>query len=183
MAYSTNDLKTLFNVAPETIRNWTREFARHLSVTANPESGRNRLYTDDDLQVLDLIRTMRENSHSYEEIHAALDSGQRGNDPGVSPEELRSLVVGETERKLALEVQMLRRQLAIADERVLELDALRERNIRLDAEKDAEKRRADELGAQLKASQDKLEGLLREVGRAYHEGYIDALKANTSKSE
>lgn len=183
MAYSTNDLKTLFNVAPETIRNWTREFARHLSVTANPESGRNRLYDEEDLQILDLIHKMRDNSHSYEEIHAALDAGQRGAGPGVSPEELRSIVTGETERKLALEVQMLRRQLAIADERVQELDAIRERNIRLDAEKEAEKRRADELNGQLKAAQDKLESLFREVGRAYHEGYIDALKERNQKSE
>jgi hypothetical protein len=53
----------------------------------------------------------------------------------------------------------------------------------LDAEKDAEKRRDDELSAQLKSSQDKLEGLLREVERAYHEGCIAALKVNASKSE
>lgn len=181
MAYSTNDLRTLFNVAPETIRNWTREFSRHLSITANPESGRNRLYDEDDLSILDLVHKMRDASHSYEEIHAALDAGQRGQGPGVSPEELKSIVTGETERKLALEVQMLRRQLAIADERVQELEVLRERNIRLDAEKEAEKRRSEELSAQLKASQEKLESLFREVGRAYHEGYIDALKEQTRK--
>lgn len=179
MAYTTNDLKTLFNVAPETIRNWTREFARHLSVTANPENGRTRIYGEEDLKIIDLVHQMRNQGHPYEEIHAALDAGQRGAGPGVSPEELKSLVTGETERQLSLEIQMLRRQLAAADERLQELDALREQNIRLDAEKEAEKRRADELANQLKITQEKLEGLLREVGRSYHEGYMDAL--NESK--
>lgn len=183
MAYTTNDLKTLFNVAPETIRNWTREFSRDLSITANPESGRNRLYDEDDLQILDLIHKMRESGSSYEEIHAALDAGQRGSGPGVTPEELRSIVTGETERQLSLEVQMLRRQLAIASERLQEFDVLRERNIRLDAEKEAEQRRAEELSTQLKASQEKLEALLREVGRAYHEGYVAALKELNQKPE
>ena len=96
LAYTTNDLKTIFTVAPETIRNWTREFSRHLSVTANPEMGRTRLYTDDDIKCLDLVNKMREGGSSYEEIHAALDAGQRGAEPNVSPEELKSIVTGES---------------------------------------------------------------------------------------
>ncbi len=176
MAYTTNDLRTIFNVAPETIRNWTREFARHLSVTANPETGRTRFYTDDDIKVLDLVNKMREDSSAYEEIHAALDAGQLGAAPNVSPEELKSIVTGETEKKLSLEIQMLRRQLAVSETQLQELSAVKEKNIRLDTEKEAERRRADELSAQLREAQTKLEGLYREVGRAYHEGYVDALK-------
>ena len=176
MAYTTNDLKTIFNVAPETIRNWTREFSRHLSVTANPEMGRTRFYTDDDIKVLDLVNKMRESGSAYEEIHAALDAGQRGMGPNVSPEELKSIVTGETEKKLALEIQMLRRQLAVSESQLQEMNTLKEQTIRLDAEKDAERRRAEELSTQLREAQQKLEGLYREVGRAYHEGYVDALK-------
>ena len=181
MAYTTNDLKTIFNVAPETVRNWTREFSRHLSVTANPERGRTRLYTEDDMKCLDLIRNMRDSGQSYEEVHAALDSGQRGVGPSVSPEELKSIVTGETEKKLSLEVQMLRRQVEIAEANLQEFNMVKERAIRLDAEKEAEKRRANELSVQLKEAQDKLEGLLREVGRAYHEGFVDGLKERLGK--
>ena len=77
MAYTTNDLKTVFNVAPETVRNWTREFSRHLSVTANPEMGRTRLYTEDDMKCLDLIRSMRDNGQSYEKL-CRFDSDNAG---------------------------------------------------------------------------------------------------------
>ena len=76
MAYTTNDVKTIFNIAPETVRNWTREFARYLSVTANPETGRTRLFTDEDLKVLDLVNTMRNDNKSYEDIHVALAAGE-----------------------------------------------------------------------------------------------------------
>ena len=183
MTYTTNDLRTIFKVAPETIRNWTREFARHLSVTANPEQGKTRLYTEEDIPILDLVNKMRENGNSYEEIHAALDAGQVGMGINVSPEELKSIVTGETEKKLSLEIQMLRRQLATAESQLHDLNALKEQNIRLDAEKEAERRRAEELSTQLREAQQKLEGLYREVGRSYHEGYVDALKEMREREE
>jgi DNA-binding transcriptional MerR regulator len=176
MGYTTNDIKAIFSIAPETVRNWTREFARYLSVTANPESGRTRLFTEEDLKVFDLVNRMREDNKSYDDIHAALIAGERGNGPGVSPEDIRALVTGETERQLALEIQILRRQLSIAEERVKEHDELKTKSIRLEAEKEGEKRRADELQAQLKVAQEKIENLLRESGRAYHEGYVDGMK-------
>ena len=178
MAYTTNDVKTIFNIAPETVRNWTREFARYLSVTANPETGRTRLFTDEDLKVLDLVNTMRNDNKSYEDIHVALAAGERGNGSSFSPEEVRALITGDMERQLSLEIQMLRRQLTTAEERMKDYNEVKEQKIRLEIEKDAEKRRADELSDKLKEAQDKLESLFREVGKSYHEGYIAGLKDN-----
>ena len=183
MAYTTNDISVLFHVSQETIRNWTREFAGYFSVTANPEVGRTRIYTEDDLKVIDLIYKMREDSRPYEEIHASLQTGERGSGPGISPEELRSMVTGEMEKQLSLEIQMLRRHLIVAEEKVKEFDDLKAMNIRLEAEKEAEKRRADELILRLQETQAKLESLFREVGKAYHEGYIDALKNKRDSEE
>jgi len=183
MAYTTSDIKTIFNIAPETVRNWAKEFERYLSVSANPQQGRTRLFTEDDLKVFDLVNSMREDSKSYDEIHATLASGERGSYPALSPEDVKALVTGETERQLSLEIMMLRRQLQNANDKIVQYDSLKEENVRLQAEKDAEKRRVDELGKQLKDTQDKLEGLLREVGKAYHDGYIAALKEQLKKDE
>lgn len=183
MAYTTNDVKTVFSVAPETIRNWAREFERYLSVTANPEPGKTRIFTEEDMEVFDLINSMRDDKKSYDEIHAALASGERGSSPALSPDDVKAIVAGETERQLSLEIQMLRRQLHAQQEKLQQFDELREENIRLQAEKDAEKRRADELAEQLKGNQEKLEKLLREVGTSYHQGYIAALKEQLSKDD
>ena len=177
MAYTTNDVKTIFGVAPETIRNWAREFARYLSVTANPEMGRTRLFTEEDFKVFDLVNTMRQDDKSYDEIHAALMAGERGNSPNLSPEDVRAMITGEMEKQLALEIQLLRRQLSMAEEKLKELEELKAKSIRLEAEKEAEKRRADEMAARLNEAQEKLETLLREVGKSYHEGYMAALKS------
>jgi DNA-binding transcriptional MerR regulator len=147
-----------------------------MSPTANPQTGRTRLFTDEDLKVFDLINSMREDDKSYEDIHIALKAGERGAAPAVSPEEVRAIVTGEIEKQLSLEIQILRRQLALAEERVKEYDELKEANIRLQTERDSEKRRADELAEQLKAAQDKMESTLRELGRAYHEGYLEGMK-------
>ena len=73
---------------------------------------------------------------------------------------------------------MLRRQLTTAEERMKDYNEVKEQKIRLEIEKDAEKRRADELSDKLKEAQDKLESLFREVGKSYHEGYIAGLKDN-----
>jgi DNA-binding transcriptional MerR regulator len=182
MGYTTNDVKTLLNVAPETVRNWTREFARYLSATANPEAGRTRLYTDDDLKVFDLVYRMRDENRSYEDIHASLLAGERGNSPAVSPEEVRAIITGEVERQLSLEINILRKQLSLAEDRLKEFDVLKENNIRLQTELDAEKRRAEEINNQLKAAMDKQEMLLREMGRTYHQGFLEGMKQHDQDS-
>jgi DNA-binding transcriptional MerR regulator len=180
MIYTTEDLHLFFHVAPQTIRNWTHEFARYFSESATPKSGRNRRYDDLDLQVLNLIYALRRDHQSYQVIHAALESGERGTDAGLSGTEMKQ---GESARRLALEVQILRQQLARAEERFRELEALRESTIRLEVEKEAETQRKNTLRIQLSEFAEKVEQVLPEVARAYHAGYVDALKRPTSTSE
>lgn len=79
--YATRDVTTRFGVSRQTVRVWALEFENNLSPTANPEKGRQRNFTDDDLQVFALIAEMKEKGATFEEIHAALASGQRGNIP------------------------------------------------------------------------------------------------------
>lgn len=79
--YSAIQVATLFNSARETVRKWAVEFERELSPTANPGDGRQRIFTDNDLEVIALIVEMKGQGKLYSDIHAALANGQRGQPP------------------------------------------------------------------------------------------------------
>lgn len=78
---TTHQAAQLFNVNPQTIRRWVDEFGKHLSPSATPQQGRSRILTDADMQVLALIAELKEQGKVYEDIHAALSAGQRGDPP------------------------------------------------------------------------------------------------------
>lgn len=76
--YKTRDLVSLFDVSGETIRTWATEFVQYLSPTASPGPGRQRIFTDDDVRVLALVAALKSEGKVYDDIHAALKAGQRG---------------------------------------------------------------------------------------------------------
>ena len=55
-----------------TIRNWTREYARHLSDDANPPAGTERRYDERDVAVLRLVHEWRESRIPTSGIHDRL---------------------------------------------------------------------------------------------------------------
>ena len=55
-----------------TIRNWTTEYARHLSDDANPPAGTERRYSERDVAVLRLVHEWRSERVSSTDIHARL---------------------------------------------------------------------------------------------------------------
>jgi len=55
-----------------TIRNWTREYAPHLSTDANPPTGTERRFSERDVAVLRLVHEWREQRISTADIHARL---------------------------------------------------------------------------------------------------------------
>lgn len=55
-----------------TIRNWTREYARHLSDDANPPAGTERRFSERDVAVLRLVHEWRSERMSSTDIHARL---------------------------------------------------------------------------------------------------------------
>ena len=71
----------LFDISRETVRQWSAEFAEHLSPGANPGDRLPRLFTDDDLRVLALVSNMKDEGKRYADIHAALRNGQRAELP------------------------------------------------------------------------------------------------------
>lgn len=72
------DVARRFGINPQTVRQWADEFAGYLSPDANPAKGETRVFDNDDLQVLALVAYMRNQGAGFDEIKAALDSGQRG---------------------------------------------------------------------------------------------------------
>lgn len=183
MAYTTSDAEVIFKVSPQTIRNWGREFARYLSANANPDEGRTRIFTEEDMQVLDLVSQMKSQGKQYEDIHAALLAGERGKTPGFSSDEVRALVTGEVERRLHLEIQVLKRQLELAERRLADAEQVREDFIRTQALLENSSRRIDDLMGQLKAAQDELRRLEREAGQAYYRGRLDEAKHREPEDE
>lgn len=76
--YQTKDIIRQFGVSPQTVRTYADEFSRYMSPTANPPAGQQRNFTDEDLAVFALIVQLKRQGATYETIHAALASGQRG---------------------------------------------------------------------------------------------------------
>lgn len=70
-----------FGISREAARQWANQFSKYLSPSANPETGRQRNYDDDDLEVFSLIASMKAQGAKLDEIFAALESGQRGSVP------------------------------------------------------------------------------------------------------
>jgi DNA-binding transcriptional MerR regulator len=58
-----------------TLRSWVEEFKEFLGTSANPEAGRPRFFTEDDLRVLRTVRDLRINHLPYGEIKARLANG------------------------------------------------------------------------------------------------------------
>jgi DNA-binding transcriptional MerR regulator len=124
--YTTGDLAKLF--APrtaQTIKNWSDEFQRHLSITANPETGAKRLFNDDDVKVFALVHEMKNEGRRYEDIHLALDIGQRG----IPPEPPQGLTVTDDQKQIT----KLQSALATAYEHIKALEIeLKSANTRAD---------------------------------------------------
>jgi DNA-binding transcriptional MerR regulator len=179
--FSTKHAQSLFHVAsPQTIRNWTKEFARYLSPTATPGEGNARRFSVEDMHVLALIAQLSSEGKSFADIHASLGSGQRGSIPNVTPTEMDDLIAGEVERQLSTQLHEARE---LAKHLQAELETLKshvqpmhDENIRLKTALEQTHGRLDEVGYQLKAAQEELRRLEREVGKSYHDGYMSGMK-------
>lgn len=179
--FTTKHAQLLFRVAsPQTIRNWAKEFASYLSPSATPGSGSTRRFSPEDMKILALISELSGQGVSFDEIHAALASGQRGQVPNLSPEEMDVLVAGEIERQLSSQLDETRQ---LANRLQEELDALKtqfqplhDENIRLKAQVEDRGLRITELSQQLREAQEKIEQLAEEKGQAYIKGIMEALE-------
>lgn len=115
LTYSSRHIASLFNISRETVRVWSHEFGKYLSPTAQPEPGRHRNFTDEDLRVFSLVSDMKNRGAIYEDIHAALAAGQRGEPPLATA---RHIVGSETATVLA----QARQRITDLERQVMQLD-------------------------------------------------------------
>lgn len=154
MEYQSKELAARWNIVGETLRQWSIEYARHLSDAASPAPGTHRKYTFEDVEVLQLVADMRGKNKSVQEIHDALDKGERGV-PEVNP---AALIPLEGQKQLAMlysTIETLR-----ADKDALEVH-LRE-SLQAGREKEALN---NLLTRQLEKAQAEIKALNREIGR------------------
>ncbi|MEO8613067.1 MAG: MerR family transcriptional regulator [Chloroflexota bacterium] len=186
--FTTKHAQVMFRVAsPQTIRNWTKEFAGYLSPSATPGSGSTRRFSGEDMEILALIAELSSQGIGFEEIHASLASGQRGKLPNISPEDIDVLVAGEMERQLSTQLhettELAQRLQGELDELKLQVQPLREENIRLKAQIEDRESRLDQLNQQLRDAQERIIQLAEEKGQAYVKGTMEALGRNRDQSK
>jgi len=159
-----SDIASVISVSPVTVRAWSSEFSRFMSMTGAGGGGRHRDFTDTDLKVLYYIKIQKGAGRHGDEIAAALASmqaaGEFNNLP--LPDEksyhaempvLPAAVVDETRRALM-------RENAVLQERIDQLEA------KLDEDRDDREKLLREIGdltADLRAAQQLIE--LYEEGR------------------
>lgn len=183
MSFTTKHLATLYGKSETTIRNWAIEFADYLSPTATPQSGKNRFYTGEDITVFALVAEMKDQDQTFEQIHLSLKSGQRGDPPDLSQEDIHTLAVSERERRITLEVEalqrtiiQLRQDMREYQEKADQVDEINLENARLKATMEYLKSDLDLNRAQLKEAQQRIEALAKEMGQSYVKGVMDTLR-------
>jgi DNA-binding transcriptional MerR regulator len=84
--YTTKDIAAIFKVSHQAVKTWAREFGLYLSPSAQPEAGKRRIFTDDDVRVFALVREYTQRGYNFTDAHLALKAGQRGDIPDTASE-------------------------------------------------------------------------------------------------
>jgi DNA-binding transcriptional MerR regulator len=190
MTYTSVQLATLYNVQPQTIRNWADEFAEYLSKTGNPGGSRYRIFTVEDAQVFSLVSELKKQRLTYDDIHASLKAGQRGDAPALPPRDLELIASSEREEHYSLQVQLLQGELARVRNELVQAkqDAekvyeLREEKARLETELrltqeqlETSREEMDSKDVELEKAQKRIEELSRQLGEEYVRGVMDTLE-------
>lgn len=144
--FTTSGVAKLFEVTDQTVKNWAREFATYLSPTATPGDGKRRQYTSDDLEVFALVHAYKGQGLGYEDAHAALRTGQRGD---VPDERAQALATAPPPQLL----DKLRDEIALRDRLV---DSLK-------SDRDKERGKVELLEKQLEQKDKTIRELIEEI--------------------
>jgi DNA-binding transcriptional MerR regulator len=169
-------LTTLYGIALETARQWAIEFGEYLSPTGKPGKHKHRIYTDEDMRVFALVAQMKGQGSTYEEIHATLKAGQRGDVPAIPPDEVSALAATDRERSLTLQVGFLQQQLLAAKEDLKQLEKIKEQLIQTEQKNAELQARYDEVKMNEKELRQMVQDLSVRLAREYNEGYKAGLK-------
>lgn len=178
MFYTSQQVAALYGITTQSVNRWAREFEGYLSPAAKPGGSKTRQFTKEDMTVFALISEMQKKHLTYDDIHATLKTGVRGDEPLVEPDEVQAIVSTEVGSRLALENDHLKRMLVDAQHALKkaeeDLKRLRETEdevVKLKervANKDAIEQQLRNEIANLLA---KVETLAKEAGQQYAAGY------------
>ena len=72
-----SEVARFLGVDRDKVKRWAKEFAEHMSLTAQPAKGQERQFTEADLRVLAVVAEHLELGNDADDVHYALDSGQQ----------------------------------------------------------------------------------------------------------
>lgn len=194
MQYRARDVSALYGVTPQTVGMWSSEFAQFLSPTANPGHKKKRLFTYDDMAVLDLVAQMRDQGATTDEIHASLKVGTRGNPPIIQPNEVQAIIATEHETRLALQNERLqqalldaRNELEKAKKDLERFGEVEKKSIQLEAQLESERQTKLEIISLLKAQVEELtkrnEELSLRAGTEFARGFVEGFREKTPREK
>lgn len=67
-----SQVATALQISPPSVRNWAREFRDHLGPATNPGKDATRFFDQSDLQVLALVKSLRDSGLGYDQIRQEL---------------------------------------------------------------------------------------------------------------
>ncbi|HLA42128.1 MAG TPA: MerR family transcriptional regulator [Aggregatilineales bacterium] len=171
---NTTQIAALFQVSHETVRIWCAEFERHLSPRANPGRHQKRIFTGEDMTILALIAAYKNDGLTFQDIHASLDNGERGEPPPIPDEDdIEGLIPQETGKRLVVKIQQLEEELEDAHEENERLKAQLEETQRTSLRHEV---RAEMLHEQLEKIEVRMQKLLDE--RAQLEREIGSMQSD-----
>lgn len=185
--YRSKHVSTIFNISHETVRTWSNEFGEYLSPTARPGARKQRLFTKDDMSVFSLVSELKKQGMTFDEIHASLKNGERGELPTIDPSEVQAIVSSDSENRLALEVERMQhglveahKALTVAQKQLKEMDAVKTENTRLKAQLESEEKHYKEtrerLEKQISELTKRVEDVSRQSGQEYVKGFVEGIK-------
>jgi DNA-binding transcriptional MerR regulator len=194
MAYSTEQVASLYNVSKSTIRNWVFEFEEFLSPTAKPGRYKNRHFSIEDMTVISLIAEMKSKGATFDDIHLSLKNDERGEAPDLDPEEVMTLAGQERVRHLSLQIEQLtytinklKEELATAHHLADQAQQWRDKNIQLETELRITQEQLKITQQNYTEAIKKIEvislELGREVGTEYSRGYIEGFERGRKDSD
>ncbi len=174
--YTSRQVEQIFDLSHETVRTWAEEFAEYLSTDANPGKGRPRRFSTEDMEVLALVAAMRTTGSRFEDIHASLKSGSRGDAPNLSPQEVTALATTTRERQLGLQIEVLQRTISDLTKRAEEGESAQRENIGLRKELEIKTELLQDAQALLEKMREENQRLSREAGEAHGRGMLEAME-------
>ena len=182
MPYFTSQVATIYDVTPQTVNKWAREFADYLTDGAKSQGGKTRQFEPEDMEVFSLISDMQKRHLTFSDIHASLKTGTRGDAPLIDPEQIQAIVEGQADNRTSLEndrlkLMLIDAQTALkkAEKDLQHLRAVEDENIRLKAQMETKDEQQAELVKSLRQQvekyEEKVEQLAKEAGQQFATGY------------